>query len=287
MKNNLPPPDPLHCVAGLCTRETWAYPCLLRQLYLPFGCVLAGLRLLSMVVVSLVAWPLPLAARRMMYRGLLGIMGIRIRCTHSSRQIALLTDGCVVAANHVSVIDPFAILAMPGATLVASSGYNRFIAFTAFLLLKCSGGQFWNGSDKKAFSRNLHKLRTHPQGTVLYTTPEATINNGRGLYRFRTGLLSRGLPVVPLAGRLILPFGLVASPLHASGLASFLRLLMMPWAICEMTYLERLERQEQQSSQAFADQIQARIAQHLGIAATQWTRDDKHQYRQLDRQARS
>lgn len=286
MKDNLPPPAPLHSVAGLCTREVWAYPCWLRPLYLPFGCVLAGLRLLSMVMVSLIAWPLPLAVRRIMYRGLLGIMGIRIRCTHSSRQIALLTDGCVVAANHVSVIDPFAILAMPGATLVASSGYNRFIAFTAFLLLKCSGGQFWNGADKKAFSRNLHKLRTHPHGTALYTTPEATINNGRGLYRFRAGLLSRGLPVVPLAGRLILPFGLVASPLHASGLASFLRVLMMPWAICEMTYLERLERQEQQSGQAFADQVQARIAQHLGIAATLWTREDKHQYRQLDKQVR-
>lgn len=286
MKNILPPPDPLHSVAGLCTRETWAYRCLRRQVYLPFGCVLAGLRLLSMVVVSLLAWPLPLAARPVMYRGLLWIMGIRIRCCHSSRQITLITDGCVVAANHVSVIDPFAILAMPGATLVAASGYNRFIAFTAFLLLKCSGGQFWNGADKKAFSRNLHKLRTNPQGTALYTTPEATINNGRGLYRFRAGLLSRGLPVVPLAGRLILPFGLVASPLHASGLASFLRLLTMPWMICEMSYLERCERQEQQSGQAFADQIQARIAQHLGIAATPWTREDKHRYRQLDAQAR-
>lgn len=286
VKNDQPPPDPLHSVAGLCTLKTWAFPSVLRQLYLPFGVVLAGLRLISMIAVSLVAWPLPLGVRRIMYRGLLWVLGIRIKCAISPQQIATLTSGCVVAANHVSVIDPFAILAMPGATLVASSGYNRFVALTAFLLIKCSGGHFWNGADKKAFSRNLQQMRTHPQGTALYTTPEATINNGQGLYRFRAGLLSRKLPVVPLAGRLILPFGLVASPLHASGLACFLRLLMMPWMICEMTYLERMEREQHQSGQMFADQIQTRIAQHLGIVATQWTRENKHHYRQMDVQAR-
>ncbi|MCF5663739.1 1-acyl-sn-glycerol-3-phosphate acyltransferase [Pseudomonas petroselini] len=286
MNNKVPPLDPLHSIAGLCTRKTWAFPSVLRQLYLPFGCVLACVRLVSMIAVSLIAWPLPVGAKRILYRGLLWILGIRIKCALSPRQISTLTSGCVVAANHVSVIDPFAILAMPGATLVASSGYNRVVAFTALLLIKCAGGHFWNGADKKTFSRNLQKMRTNPQGTALYTTPEATINNGHGLYRFRAGLLSRQLPVVPLAGRLILPFGLVASPLHASALASFLRLLMMPWMVCEMTYLERLEREEHQSGQAFADQIQARIAQHLGIAATHWTREDKHRYRQIDAQAR-
>lgn len=286
VENNQPSPDPLHSVAGLCSLDTWAFPSVLRQLYLPFGVVLAGLRLASIIAVSLVAWPLPLGLRRAMYRGLLWVLGIRIRCALSPQQIATLTRGCVVAANHVSVIDPFAILAMPGATLVASTGYNRFVALTAFLLIKCSGGQFWNGADKKTFSRKLQQMRTFPQGTALYTTPEATINNGQGLYRFRAGLLSRKLPVVPLAGRLVLPFGLVASPLHASALASFLRLLMMPWMICEMTYLERLERQPHQSGQMFADQIQARIAQQLGIAATPWTREDKHHYRKMNAQAR-
>lgn len=252
---------------------------------MPFGYMLAVLRMFLIVVLSLLAWPFPLAVRRVIYRGILWIMGLRVRCALSTRQIATLTDGCVVAANHVSVIDPFAILAMPGATLVASSGYNRVISLTAFLLIKCAGGRVWNGADKKTFSRNLRSLRDAPQGTALYTNPEATINNGRGLYRFRPGLLSRGLPVVPLAGRLILPFGLVASPLHASGLACFLRLLAMPWMTVEMAYLEPLERNEHQSGQAFSDLIQARIAEHLGIAATQWTREDKHHYRRTDTQA--
>lgn len=252
---------------------------------MPFGYTLAVLRIFLIVVLSLIAWPLPLSVKRVMYRGILWIIGLRIRCALTTRQIATLTDGCVVAANHVSVIDPFAILAMPGATLVASSGYNKVISLTAFLLIKCAGGHFWNGADKKTFSLNLRNLRTSRQGTALYTNPEATINNGRGLYRFRPGLLSRGLPVVPLAGRLILPFGLVASPLHTSGLACFLRLLAMPWMIAEMTYLEQVERKEDQSGQAFSDLIQARIAEHLGIAATRWTREDKHHYRRIDAQA--
>lgn len=253
---------------------------------MPFGYMLAVIRIVLIVVISLLAWPLPLAVKRLMYRGILWIIGLRIRCALSTRQIASLTKGCVVAANHVSVIDPFAILAMPGATLVASSGYNRVISFTAFLLIKCAGGHFWNGADKKTFARNLRNLATTHQGTVLYTNPEATINNGRGLYRFRPGLLSRGLPVVPLAGRLTLPFGLVASPLHASGLACFLRLLAMPWMTIDMTYLEPVERMQNQSGQAFSDLIQARIADHLGIAATRWTREDKHDYRRVDAQAR-
>jgi hypothetical protein len=53
----------------------------------------------------------------------------------------------------------------------------------------------------------------------------------------------------------------------------------MPWLSFEMTYLPPQQRNENQSPEDFARQIQVCIATELGIAATPWTREDKHDYR--------
>lgn len=266
-------------VADLCTKRVWSGNALLRTLYLPLGCILAFNRLQGVIVISLLAWVLPAPAKRIMYRLLLTIMGVKITCKMTPEEVAVHTDGCIVALNHISVFDHFPVLAMPCATIIVANADSPIGAATAFLLFKCSGGTFWKVSDKKMLVRRMRDFRRNASGTTLYTTPEATINNGKGLYRFRPELLNRGLPVVPLAMRLNLPLGLTANPLHSPGVMKFLRLLMMPRMEFEMSYLAPLTRAEQQSDQEFADQIQQSIATYLDIPATHWTREDKYTYR--------
>jgi ancient ubiquitous protein 1 len=278
LKNKKPPIDS-PSVADLCTTRTWSGSALLRWLYLPIGCVLAFNRLQAVIVMSLLAWPLPQAAKRVVYRSLLFMMGVKITCKMSPQEVARHTDGCIVALNHISVFDHFPVLAMPSATIIVANSDSPIGAATAYLLFKCSGGSFWKVTDKKMLARRLRDFRRNPGGTALYTTPEATINNGKGLFRFRPELLNRGLPVVPLAMRLRLPFGLTANPLHSSGVMKFFRLLMMPRLEFEMSYLAPQIREEHQSDQDFADQLQASIASHLSIPACLWTREDKYDYR--------
>lgn len=246
---------------------------------MPIGCLLAFNRLQAVIIVSLLAWPLPKAVKRVMYQSLLFIMGVKISCKMSSEEVARHTDGCIVALNHISVFDHFPVLAMPMATIIVANSDSPIGAATAYLLFKCSGGRFWKVVDKKMLAMRLRNFRKNPSGTALYTTPEATINNGRGLFRFRPELLNRGLPVVPLAMRLKLPFGLTANPLHSMGLMKFFRLLMMPWLEFEIHYLPPQIRAGDQSDQDFADQVQGCIATHLGIPATHWTREDKYDHR--------
>jgi ancient ubiquitous protein 1 len=157
---------------------------------------------------------------------------------------------------------------------------------TAYLLFQCSGASFWKARDKRQLVRHFCNWRKTPQGIALYTTPEATINNGRALFRFRPEFLTRGRPVVPLAMKLNAPFGLTPNPLSSSGAMKFLRLLMMPWLEFEMTFLERQTPAENQTGQAFADQVQACVAAHLAIPATRWTRDDKYAFRDTREQQR-
>lgn len=277
--HTIKPDTDSHSVAALCTLHAWSGNALWRTLYLPFGCALALNRLQAVIVISLLAWPLPAGAKRIMYRLLLLILGVKITCKKTPDEVAAHTDGCIVAANHISVFDHFPVLAMPSATIIVANSDSPIGAATAFLLFKCSGGTFWKVSDKKMLARRLRDFRRNAIGTALYTTPEATINNGKGLFRFRPELLNRGLPVVPLALRLNLPFGLTANPLHSPGVMKFLRLLMMPRIEFEMSYLAPLTRAEHQSDQDFADQVQASIATHLKIPAYHFTREDKYTYR--------
>lgn len=279
MPNHHVKTDPMDCVAGLCTHHIWEGPALPRCAYLPIGCLIAAIRLLTLVVLSVLAWPLPQAAKRIIYCTLLFVMGIKITCNLSTLEVKNLTDGRVVALNHLSVCDYLPLLAMPSAVGTMFDVSHPLVKAMFFLLSKCSGKCFWNVNDKRELAKSLHAFRNTPQGTALYVAPEATINNGLGLYVFRPSLLNRGFAVVPLAMRLRLPLGLTAAPLHSSATRSFLRLLMMPWLSFEMIYLQPQQRNENQSSEDFARQIQMCIATELGIAATPWTREDKHDYR--------
>lgn len=282
MRNN-PEPDSTVPIDKICDMYVWrnvnTRARLRRYLYLPVGLVLVLFRLSAILLMSLAASAMPSRVKPALYRTLLWILNIRVRCPMSLRQVAAHTDGCVIASNHISVFDHYPVLAMPHATLIVVRTDSLLGKLTGHLLFQCSGARYWKIADKRQLARRLRQWRRSPLGTTLYTTPEATINNGLGLFRFRPEFLVRGLPVVPLAMRLKAPLSLNPNPLHGAGPMKFLRLLSMPWLEFELNFLDRQVPAPGQPDQAFADQVQACIAQQLQIPATQWTREDKYRFR--------
>lgn len=249
----------------------------LRYLYLPVGIILLVLRLFSLFLASLIALVLPRAGKRALYRCLLKAMNIRIKCAMTPQQVGQHTDGCVVALNHISVFDHYPVLAMPFATVMVVKTDSIIGKLTGHLLFQCSGSSYWQVTDdKRQLAGHFRQWQRAPEGTALYITPEATINNGKGLFRFRPEFMVRRRPVVPLAMKLKTPLGLNPNPLEDPGAMKFLRLLAMPWLEFELTFLAHQSPAAEQSDQDFADQVQNAIAQHLQIAATRWTREDKY-----------
>lgn len=274
-------------VKDLCERNIWkgkAQATAFWVLWFQNGVLLALFRLLILIIFTPLSLCLPLTRRRQFYRYLLLIMGIRIRCNLSWDEAKKHTDGCVVALNHISIFDHFPVLAMPGATVMVDHSDSVFGRAVGFLLFKGSGSTYWRVSNVKQIVKNFRHWHKSPEGTALYITPEATINNGRGLFRFRPEFMIRGRPVVPLAMKLSVPFGLTPNPLMSSGAAKFLRLIMSPCLTFNLDFLPPhtpMQRyKDKQAEQAFADGVQNSIAEHLDIPATHFTREDKYLYRE-------
>lgn len=216
--------------------------------------------------------------RRPLFQLLLIIFGIKIKCNIPIEKVRTHTQGCVVAGNHVSVFDFIPSLMMPLSTVmvVNTSGKASFLIEYLFFLI--SGAKCWRVEDLRSLSRHFGEWRKDRTKTALYTTPEGTINNGSGLFRFRPDFLNKGFTVVPLAIKLKLPFGVSAHPVPMSGTLRFLRLLMMPFLYFEWSYLSQRVPTKSQSKQAFADEIQANIAEYLGVQTTTFTPEDKRKF---------
>ncbi|NBB66072.1 hypothetical protein GVN18_43180 [Pseudomonas sp. ODNR1LW] len=243
------------------------------------GVLLASARLLLVGLAAPWLLILPEGLTRRLSGCLLWAMGVRVVCNLDRDDLARLTDGCVVAANHVSVLDLLAVCGQPQACiLIAQDG--GLIGNISFLpLARGVGAELWRVADKTAFARRFARWRRNPGGRCLYVCPEQTIGNQRGLFRFHATLLDRGLPIVPLAARLDTPFGVRADPMMSSKAANFFRLLGLPTVRFELDYLPRMAPLQGEASADFARRVQEAIAEHLGIPATDWTPEDKRALR--------
>lgn len=274
--------DPIESVAGLCDATPWRKRSVLLYLYLPLGAMLLLARLFLVALFHFLSFALPYSINRVLYRWQIFILGIDVKYNLTLEQIGERTDGCVVAANHVSLLDTFTVLSLPHATIMAGnplSSLNFFSRLWHSSAFRFSGARFWLVSDRRELARQLRSWRHSPSGTALYTTPEMTIDNQRGLFRFNTAFVCLDRPVVPLALTVGNSWGLQHHPVNSSGLAIFLRLLMMPRISFTLSYLERTARAADETKEEFARRIQTAIATHLRVPATQWTMADKHAYR--------
>lgn len=109
-------------------------------------------------------------------------MGIKITCNLDYEAVRTHTNGCIVAANHISVFDHFPALAMPLSTLMVHHVDSIAGKVMGFLLFKGSGTSYWEVNNLKQMVKKFRDWKKSPDGVALYVTPEATINNRRGFF---------------------------------------------------------------------------------------------------------
>ena len=253
--------------------------------YSPFGFFFFILRIIFILAVITGTKLGVLRPSPALCRFSLRIIGLRIARNGSVPDLAAYADGCVVPSNHVSLLDIFMIIDMPYATILVGHPLKEtnIITRIMFAFITCiSSTKFWYVTDRRNFVRHLAEWRKNPAGTTLYTTPEMTISNSRGLFCFNSAFVCMGRPIVPSSIQLAIPFSMAAHPLHSNGAAIFLRLLMMPWVRCTLTYLARIEGTSG-SKTAIATQVQTAIASSLGITPTEYTAADKYAFRKNTR----
>ena len=274
--------NPCESVAELCDHSPWSKKSILPYLYLPFGCMLLLARVVVVATLYCSSFLLPESMNKTLYRFQVFFLGIRVKYNLTKNEIREYTNGCVVAANHVSAIDTFTVLQLPNVTIMVGnplSSLNFFSRLWHSSAFKFSGAKFWFVSDRRELAKHIKSWRNNPDGVSLYTTPEMTINNQRGLFKFNTAFVCLDMPVVPLALTVSNFFELNHSPVNSSSFIIFLRLLMMPKIVFNLSYLEKKVRETGESKEDFSKRVQNAIAEHLKIPATQWTAADKHAYR--------
>ncbi|MDW6003886.1 lysophospholipid acyltransferase family protein [Vibrio mangrovi] len=272
-------------ISALCDVKLWNHFSPLTALYMPFGFLLLLFRLLLIGAYGVIFPLFPVSRRKRIYRIFIRMLGIRVRCNMTSQEVGQHTAGCVVASTHVSIFDHIPGLAMPHATLMIDKSDSPLGKFVGYILFKGSDSNYWLVRNQRQLVQCFRQWNKSPEQHALYITPEATINNGKALFRFRPEFMIRGQPVVPLALKVKLPFGLSPSPMMSPGYVRFLTILMMPYIHFEVTYLDKLHYSKEQAPQEFADTVQQAIADYLEIPATRWTKDDKYSYREQLKQS--
>ncbi|KUI99416.1 hypothetical protein [Vibrio sp. MEBiC08052] len=267
-------------ISTLCDVKLWNHFSALTVLYMPFGLLLLLFRLLLIGTYGLVFPIFPHAKRKSVYRVFIRLLGIQVRCNMTPEAVGQHTAGCVVASPHVSIFDHIPGLAMPHATLMIDKADSPLGKFVGYILFKGSNSSYWLVRNQRQLVQCFREWNKTPEKHALYITPEATLNNGQALFRFRPEFMIRGQPVVPVALKVRLPFGLSPSPMMSPGYVRFMTILMMPYIHFEVAYLDKLHYSREQAPQEFADTVQQAVADYLNIPATHWTRDDKYSYKE-------
>lgn len=277
-----PEADPANSVAGLCDHTPWRAKSVLRHVYMPFGALLLLLRCASIFAFYGMTFIAPEKAKKKLYQLMIRSLGISIRLNAPAEEIRKHTDGCVVATNHVSILDTLISLDLPNATIMIGNPISQLNFFNRILYtaaLNLSQVKQWHVLERRDLVKRIQEWRQNQSGTTLYTTPEMTIGNQRGLFKFNSAFMSFDLPVVPLATRIDTNIGLNVNPVNSSNFAIIARLLMAPRIIFNLHYLDREVKLPDESKDQFAQRVQQAIALQLKVPATNWTASDKHAYR--------
>lgn len=170
---------------------------------------------------------------------------------------------CLLVANHISYLDPFAIMAVAPSLAVAKSEVSSWPLIGE--LARDVGLLLLDRSDPYSGARVLLRARTLVErGVSVLTFPEGTTTRGEQVLPFKRGMfgLARrlGLAIVPIALRY--SDARIAWVGDASFLPHFLRSSSYEQVTATLEFGEALDLQPKQSARALAERARAEI-QHM------------------------
>ncbi|KAK9833710.1 hypothetical protein WJX74_003507 [Apatococcus lobatus] len=235
-------------------------------LYFPFGSVISFFRM--GLWVALLALDLPwLTASDTGISVLQTLLGLKIQW-HGSDLIP--AERHVMVSNHVTAGDLMVL-------------YSRPVTYTHLISVSLppQACRARNHRVKlvQANPESYNHLAEPPCQENVHLFPEGGLTNGKGMMRFSRGFMrfAQDGPVVPVALRASLPWGITTHTLTSSFVANLFWFCFAPSLTLAVTVLPALSRTLDEGNANFVERVQQAIAEELNIPIVDFTVQQKRQ----------
>jgi len=223
-------------------------------LYFPVGLVVAAVRCTMWIALLLVDQPW-LTNNDTSIAALQAVLGVRVTWLHKER----IPEGRhVMVSNHCTTGDMMSLYRLPERTVhLISSGLPEKISRTRNHRIDF----------RHASVASYDQLNEGGETQSIHLFPEGGMTNGSGMMKFNKGFMrfAEGLPVVPVALRASLPWGISTHTLNSSFLMNMFWFCFTPYVELQLTVLPSLSYSNEESKAHFVDKVQREIARELGI----------------------
>ncbi|XP_033757139.1 ancient ubiquitous protein 1-like [Pecten maximus] len=246
----------------------------LTTLFFPFGLALVIIRIFIMMHALLVSCILPKCqATSFILKSLFGVVGIQVMVQEDKRnKHPNKIKPKIVVANHVSYLDHMVI------DLIQPSVAPDEVGFSSFFRWLFSYRDFGIAQGKECLEENIKKYLQDKSVPVLFL-PEGTPTNGSGILKFRTFPFSLKALVLPVSiSYTRWPLTMPVSTINSTRLSECFWILFYPYTIFKLRFLEPVEQEEKETAEQFGERVRKKIAESLGVPATNYTAGDKTEY---------
>ncbi|XP_071827488.1 lipid droplet-regulating VLDL assembly factor AUP1-like isoform X2 [Apostichopus japonicus] len=239
-------------------------------IYAPVGLFLFFIRIFIGLHVFLISSLLPKFSvfRRVVLRVMYGILGLAVTSKGNGNRD---NDVNIIVANHISIFDHVAL------NLILPCAVPNVWNFPKFLCWMLGYQDMGASQGRQSLVNNVKQYKDkHP----VLAFPEGAMTNGKvGLLKFSTWPFSVEDAVQPIcisASRPMLSASLCY--ISSSLWMDMLWFLFVPCTLFHIKILPVMKKQESQTAEEFAQQVQETIAKELSVEATKFTSQDKSEY---------
>ncbi|XP_008325735.1 lipid droplet-regulating VLDL assembly factor AUP1 [Cynoglossus semilaevis] len=240
---------------------------LLLLIYLPVGICLMFLRIFIGIHVFLVSCALPESfLRRFIVRIMCSVLGMHVRQKNPRSRDK---NTKLYICNHLTAFDHNIINLLIPCNTPQLEGSTGFVCWArGFMEIHPTTGQ-------AAIGESLQRYCSTEGTTSLLLFPEEETTNGRaGLLKFSSWPFSLTDSIQPVALRVTRPFIALSTP-ETSWLLELLWTFFVPCTVYHVSWLPPVSRQDNESTQEFANKVQELLAGELGLVSTKITKADK------------
>uniref|UniRef100_A0A146MZT2 Lipid droplet-regulating VLDL assembly factor AUP1 n=1 Tax=Fundulus heteroclitus TaxID=8078 RepID=A0A146MZT2_FUNHE len=243
---------------------------LLLLIYSPVGICLMLMRIFIGVHVFLVSCAIPESfVRRFVVRVMCSVLGMHVR-QRNPRSRDKNTK--LYVCNHVTEFDHNII------NLLTPFNTPQLEGSTGFMCWARGFMEIHSASSQEAIEESLQRYCSTEGAPPLLVFPEEDTTNGRaGLLKFSSWPFSLTESIQPVALRVSRPL-LSLSTVESSWLIDLLWTFFAPCTVYHVSWLPPVSRQDDESTQEFANKVQELLAIELGLVSTKITKADKAEH---------
>lgn len=251
---------------NLNTKAMSLWDWLIFLVYLPFGCVLSVFRIILGFIIALLA---PCVWRKKLLR-FAGMFIIK-----SPKFMEMPENGTLLLSNHSSYLDYIVI----SAGLKPSRDFATVIWHQVEWFVQVFCRPVVHVLEAGQNRHFLREIRDQLKQRNVIIFPEGAITDARsGLLSFEKSAFALKTPIYLVAIKYHRPFAFLQPKALSTHLAFEMAVeLFQPWTTVEVKNIGEFPKLEGETAQGYAERAQQAVADELGLAATSWTRSDRHQ----------